>query len=199
MTWLNDSDALPEKRVSAIDHPHRFVTVVSYELPIGQGRMLNPHARWANMLAGGWSLQNVYTYQTGAPLAFVNGSSNAPGDYIYLGGPLNLHNRQVDGSTFDVTRFDTAAADALNYHIRTFPTAFSSLRADGINQWDVSLLKRLDITEKLHFQLRAEAFNAINHPVFAGPNTTASNRQFGQITATANRFRTLQLGARIAF
>ena len=39
----------------------------------------------------------------------------------------------------------------------------------------------------------------INHPVFAAPNTTATASTFGQITATANRFRTIQLGARLVF
>src|SRR4029077_6275063 len=36
VTWLNDSDPAPEKRVSSIDHPHRFVSYISYELPLGK-------------------------------------------------------------------------------------------------------------------------------------------------------------------
>jgi hypothetical protein len=44
-----------------------------------------------------------------------------------------------------------------------------------------------------------EAYNVLNHPVFAAPSTTASNSAFGTITATANRFRTIQLGARLVF
>ena len=199
MTWLSDAYLQPEKRVSTLDHPNRIVTAITYNLPFGKGQAVNLRYRWADAIAGGWVLNNVYTYQTGAPLAFVNGSSSSPGDYVYLGGPLNVNNRQVNGPAFDITRFDTVAADAFNYHIRTFPSQFSSLRADGINEWDPSLLKPVNISEKVHLQLRFEAFNVINHPVFAAPNTTASNKQFGFITATANRFRTLQLGARVVF
>ena len=198
-TWLNDSDPVPEKRVSAIDHPHRFATAFTYEFPFGKGRTFNLSSRWANLLAGGWALNTVYTYQTGAPLSFLNGSTNSPGDYVYLGGPLNLNNRSVDTTAFDITRFDTTAANQFNYHVRTFSTTFSNLRIDGINQLDSSLGKRIDFTERVRMQLRFEGFNIINHPVFAAPNTTVSNKQFGMITATANRFRTFQVGARLVF
>src|ERR1019366_8026474 len=41
VTWLNASDPAPEKRVSSIDHPQRFVMAVTYDLPIGRHRMLD--------------------------------------------------------------------------------------------------------------------------------------------------------------
>jgi hypothetical protein len=202
VTWLNDSDPAPEKRVSAIDHPNRFVTYVSYDLPIGKGRALDLHSRLANSLIGGWVLNSVYTYQTGAPINWNNGSTTSPGDYVYFGAPLVLNNRMADpGSTaFNVSAFDTKSADAFQYHIRTFPSMISALRQDGINQWDPSLLKRFQFTEKAYLQLRLEFFNALNHPVFPAPNTTANNALFGTITgAQANRARSIQLGARIVW
>ena len=202
MTWLNDSDPAPEKRISAIDHPNRFVTYVSYDFPIGKGRALDLHSHLANSLIGGWVLNSVYTYQTGAPINWNNGSTSSPGDYVYFGAPITLNNRMADpGSTaFNVSAFDTKAADALQYHIRTFPSMISALRMDGINQWDPSLLKRFQFTERAYLQLRFEFFNALNHPVFPAPNTTASNALFGTITgAQANRARSIQLGARIVW
>ena len=202
VTWLNDSDPAPEKRISAIDHPQRYVTYISYDLPIGRGRVLDLHSRLANSLIGGWVLNNVYTYQTGAPINWNNGSTTSPGDYVYFGAPLVLNNRMADpGSTaFNVSAFDTKAADALQYHIRTFPTMISALRQDGINQWDASMLKRFQFTEKSYLQLRFEAFNLLNHPVFPMPNTTATNSLFGTISgAQANRARSIQLGARIVW
>ena len=68
-TWLNDSDPVPEKRVSPIDHPQRYVTAITYELPIGKGKALDFHSRLANSLIGGWLLNNVYTFQVGGPIA----------------------------------------------------------------------------------------------------------------------------------
>lgn len=202
VTWLNDSDPVPEKRISAIDHPHRFVTAITYELPIGKGRLVNLQSRVLNALAGGWVLNTVYTYQSGQPVQWTNGSTSSPGDYVYLGAPIVLNNRMADPgvSAFNVSAFDTKPADAFNYHIRTFPTMIAGLRQDGINQLDPSLLKRFAFTEKAYFQLRFEFFNALNHPVFPAPNTTANNSLFGTISgAQANRPRMIQLGARVVF
>jgi hypothetical protein len=202
VTWLNASDPAPEKRISAIDHPHRFVAAITYELPLGRGRLVNLQSRVLNALAGGWVLNTVYTYQTGQPLAWTNGSTTSPGDYVYFGAPIVLNNRVADPGVpaFNVSAFDTKSGDAFNYHLRTFPTMLSGLRQDGINQWDPSLLKRFAFTEKAYLQLRFEFFNALNHPVFPAPNTTATNSLFGTISgAQANRPRSIQLGARIVF
>ncbi len=48
--------------------------------------------------------------------------------------------------------------------------------------------------------LAQEAFNALNHPVFPAPNTTATGSSLGTISgAQANRPRSIQLGARVVF
>jgi hypothetical protein len=201
LSWLNDSDSSLERRVSPNDRPLRFVVSAIYELPIGRNKAINLHSGLANALIGGWRITSIYSRQSGAPINWVNGSSTAPGDYLYFGAPLNLNPRQVNGTAFDKTAFDTNSADTYVYHIRTFPTTFGNLRADGINQLDSSILKRFTFTEsgRKYFELRGEMFNVPNHPVFAAPNTTANNSQFGQITATVNRFRTLQVSARLVF
>jgi hypothetical protein len=116
---------------------------------------------------------------------------------VYLGAPLNLDNRQVNGNAFDPAAFDVKSADAFNYHIRTFPTTFNNLRQDGINELDASILKDFRIGEKRKFELRGEFYNIPNHPVFAAPGTTASATAFGTITATSNLARTVQLVARL--
>ena len=198
-TWLNDTDAQPEKRISPFDHPHRFVLAVSYDLPIGKGRAIDLQSRWTNFLFGGWHLNSIYTFQVGAPITWVNGSSTTPGDYVYLGGPISLNNRQTNTAAFNTGAFDTRPTDQFQYHIRTFSTAFPNIRQDGINEWDPSMLKLFHMTERAYFQLRFEFFNVVNHPTFSAPNTTATNSAFGLITAQSNRPRTIQVGGRIVF
>ena len=110
-----------------------------------------------------------------------------------------MNNRETNTAAFNTSAFDTKAADQFQYHIRTFSTTFPNLRQDGINEWSPSLIKRITFRENNYLQLRFEAYNVLNHPTFAAPNTTATNAAFGTITAQANRPRTIQLGARFVF
>jgi hypothetical protein len=189
-----------EKRISPFDHPNHFVVGSSYELPVGHGRGYDP-GRWANLAIGGWSLNEIYTYQTGAPIVWANGSTTSPGDYVYFGGPgaLQVDARNTNSASFNTGLFVTNSAQVFAYHLRTFSTTFPNVRADGINQLDMSMLKRFNINERTYFQLRAEAFNLMNHPAFSAPNVTATNASFGLITAQANRSRQLQFGVRFVF
>ena len=69
-----------------MDHPNRIVVAATYELPFGRGRRFNIGSRALDLIAGGWVLNSVFTWQTGAPIAWLNGSSSSPGDYVYFGG-----------------------------------------------------------------------------------------------------------------
>jgi len=198
-TWLNDSDPTPEKRISPFFRPMRFSVASTYELPVGRGKTVNLQSRLLNAFFGGWQITGTYQYQVGGPLTWLNGSTNNPGDYVYLGGDLNSQPRNVDGYAFDVTKFNNASANQFQYHVRTFSTAFSDVRSDGINEFAGSILKKFTLGERRYLQLRAEAFNIFNHPVFAAANNTASSSAFGTISSVANRPRLIQIVARLAF
>jgi hypothetical protein len=60
-------------------------------------------------------------------------------------------------------------------------------------------MKDFRIGEKARFQLRAEAYNIVNHPVFGSPNTQVNNSLFGVINSQANRPRTMQFMGRLTF
>jgi len=46
------------------------------------------------------------------------------------------------------------------------------LTGPGINNWDLSLQKEFSIKERVHFQLRCDAFNVWNHTQFGGINAS---------------------------
>jgi hypothetical protein len=210
-SWLNDSDPVPEKRISPFDHPQRIVTAITYDLPVGKGRALNINSKAINAVAGGWHVNSVFIYQIGAPLIWANGSSTSPGDYAFFGGagslPASFNNEQTAVTaanvvlpSFNTGLFATASASTFEYHIRTFSTTFPNIRQDAINEWDPSVLKAFSFTERAYLQLRFEFFNVLNHPNFSAPATlSATSSTFGEITSVANRPRTIQLGARFVF
>jgi hypothetical protein len=197
--WLNDSDLTPEHRISPFFRPMRFSVASTYALPVGRGKKIRTDSRVLSALVGGWQVNATYQFQLGGPLAWLNGSTNNPGDYVYMGGDLNSQPRNVDGYAFDVTRFNNVTANQFQYHVRTFATTFANVRGDGINNFDASMLKRFQIREKAYLQIRAEIFNVMNHPEFGAANNTASNSAFGTITTQANRSRMMQFVARLVF
>lgn len=205
--FLNASDSAPEKRISPFDHSLRSVSAVRWDLPVGHGRLLNVNSRLLDSFIGGWSANGIYTYQSGAPLIWMNGSTTSPGDYAFVSGapsldPISLayNPRNVSGgAAFNVTQFATASNAQFKYHLRTMPTTFSGLRQDGTNNFDASVIKQVNVTERMYAQLRLEAFNVLNHPTFGAPNLQVTSSSFGVITSEANRPRQLQVGARFVF
>jgi Carboxypeptidase regulatory-like domain/TonB dependent receptor len=60
----------------------------------------------------------------------------------------------------------------------------NTIRGPGINNWDISFLKKIKITESKSLEFRAEMFNAFNHAQFLNPDTSGFDGTFGQISQT---------------
>jgi hypothetical protein len=206
VTYLNNFQA-PEYRISQYDHPHHFSVAVTYDLPYGRGRRFGSSSpKLVDLALGGWTLNSIYYYQTGAPVAFGNVLRSATANGTGANG-LNYSPRSATqlsatapGSTvasFDTTQFNTGSQPVNN--IRVFGSQFGNFRADAFNDWDASVLKNFNFTEHTFFQFRFEAFNVNNRPVFSAPNVTPTSASFGQITSTSNSPRTVQLAGKIVF
>ena len=60
--------------------------------------------------------------------------------------------------------------------------------------------KNFQLTEKYRFNLRAEAFNLLNHPLYGGPDTTFTNARFGMLPVGQQNFpRLIQVSGKISF
>jgi hypothetical protein len=76
--------------------------------------------------------------------------------------------------------------------------------ADGPGQanLDVAISKAISIAlphERSTLDVRAEFFNAFNHPQFANPDTNFASPTFGVISSTAVNARVGQVALRFAF
>jgi hypothetical protein len=191
LAYLNDSDPLPEKRLSSDSRPLRNVLASTYELPIGRGRGLSLQNRVADILVGGWALSGILTLQSGPTLSW--------GNYIYYGGPLSLDPHQPDGLVFDVTRFNTISAQQLVDNVRTFDNQFNNLRRDMVKQLDGTFSKSFKFAERRYIQVRFEAFNLTNRVTFGGPQTNPTNAAFGTISSQANTPRRVETGLRLVW
>ena len=72
----------------------------------------------------------------------------------------------------------------------------------GLGRWnlDLSLQKKIQLTEKINIGFSADFTNALNNVQFGDANFNITNpRAFGVLTAQANNPRCIQFGARIGF
>jgi hypothetical protein len=190
-----------EKGRANYDIRHRFVHVMTYELPVGNGRRFLNRGGIINGFLGGWELAWTQTMQSGPPFTV----SFAGSPVNYLPGAARPH--PVPGiepvtPNWDIGphRFPTSAqAPYLVADAFTYPAAFTpgslgrnTVEAPGINWTQFSLSKEWKVYESLRFILRWDMNNPFKTPAYGVPNS-AYNRQnlpnFGRVgTATRGGF-----------
>jgi hypothetical protein len=160
---------------SNFDIRHTLSAAVTYEVPKYQGNALSA-------LINHWALDNIFQARTGTPLD-VGVSSVAFGGFQGFQRP-----NVVQGQPLYLTGAACAAQDGgdpcpggkgLNEAAFTFAPngtqgdlGRNALRAFGAWQWDTALRREFPIKERLRLQFRLEAFNLLNHPNFAPPQST---------------------------
>ena len=192
-----------EKGIATYNLKHRFVTILSYELPFGKGRRFMNQNRWADLAVGGWELTGTETMQAGVP--FTVGFSNSPNRYLPTGASrpnilTTTQEAQVQGWEFGAVRFPTSAQNPyLNIGSFAYPAAFTvgtlgrtTFIGPGINWTQLSIAKWWSIRERARVQLRLDANNfPIKQPQFSNPNATFDNNNraaFGKIGGTRGAF-----------
>jgi hypothetical protein len=219
VSLLNDVDPNLERRVSGADIPHRIVVSGIWELPFGRGRKWGRDWHKAiDGVIGGWQLQGIFQAQDGFPLTLGN---------IYYSGDLKNIRTNIAGKTarvqtlVDISGFyfsDAAVrvdndpnkpldpvkqrADQrirLANNIRTLPSRLPWFRGQGLHLWDLSIIKKVSISETVKVELRGEFLNAFNHAQFNNPSLDPTSTNFGIITSQNNLPRNVQLGFKVTF
>jgi hypothetical protein len=202
----NPYNMAAEYSLSNVDTPVRWATAITYELPIGKGKMLMANANKAtDLILGGWSVNAVSVYQTGFPLQIYQSNNNS--NFGYGAQRPN----EVSGATLGSSgSVESRLNDYINYSAFTIapegtfgstPRTLGSIRGPGQKNWDLSIFKNFAITERFKAQFRAEALNGFNSPLFHTPDTNLSDGKgvFGVINTTDNFARQLQLAIRVTF
>lgn len=183
-----------ERGTSLLDETHRMVSSVMYQLPFLQEQ----HGVVGRVL-GGWEISALSTFASGSPLG-ITSANNTSGS---LGGGQrpnwNGQNPSIGSHTvkewFNISDFSATPA----YQFGSTPRTLNFLRSDWTRDIDVSLHKNVKITEKLHVQIRGDAFNMTNTPMFAPPNTSFGSAQFGVVSAQQNNPRAFQFGVKAIY
>ncbi|MCC6291354.1 MAG: TonB-dependent receptor [Bryobacterales bacterium] len=199
-----------EKSIADVDVPQRLIATYSYDLPFGKG------GRWltsglAGRLAGGWTVAGIHRFEAGSPLRITtpnglpifNGHlrpNRVGGVPIAIGPgrgsfePLNGPAGQQGDLYLDRNAFSTPAA----YTLGNLGYFLPDVRGFGTINEDLSLAKRIEITERYSVQFRADLFNAFNRRNLNNPVSDLTNANFGRINGQ-NAPRVMQFGFRFDF
>jgi len=191
-----------EKGRANYDIRHRFVNVMTYELPLGKGRRFLNRGGIVNGFLGGWDFAWTQTLQSGPPMTV--GFAGSPSNYL-AGASRPNPVAGVDPLTPDWDigphRFPTSAqVPYLNAAAFAYPAAFApgslgrnTLEAPGINWTQISLSKEWPVYERLRFILRWDMNNMpFKTPAYGAPNSTYNLQNlpnFGRVgTSTRGGF-----------
>ncbi len=160
------------------DVRHTFSMSSSYELPFAH----------SNRIFGGWRFSGLATARTGLPINITvsrkagdlpdgNASSQRPD--LVPGVSIYAANQTIS-NWFNPAAFAVPAKGTWGNLGRY------AARGPGYYEIDTALEKRFILTEVRSVSFRAEAFNLLNHPIFANPSGNSSSGSFGRITSILN-------------
>jgi hypothetical protein len=194
---------------------HRFASSGVWEFPFGRGR--------SGVLGGllkGWSVAPMFVFQSGQPWRLPNnveliGDPSLPvkkdGQFIYGMKPCVAQRNNTTGQ-YQLIASSVAYGCTEPFFLirepykrRTTPFVVEELRRPNYWQLDLNFAKTTQIASRVRFQVRLEAFNVFNSPMYdeRDYNRDTNSADFGRInrnsTNQSNFQRFVQLGFRLTF
>ena len=156
-------------------------------------------SRGAKLLGDGWQLAGIFKARTGLPFNIVNGNSSYPSDRPDFASSdfyesVNAANRQwLNPAAFAAVPISPASQAQVRG---------GTLHRDGVLlprvvQLDATIGKTFDVSERVKFEVKADAFDALNHPIYNSMVTNYASGSFGELTSATSR--TMQLTGRFTF
>ena len=159
------------------DLRHNFVANYIYTLPKFASWLGRADGSVTRSLLNDWQISGFTTFQTGTP--YSPGMSVAGVTSINFTGTPNWGPKLLCVS-------DPLSGTSKDPYNRLNPAGFAlppigsiglgcsrnNLYSPGLNNWDLSLQKIVQVKERLKVVLRGEAFNVFNHTQFTGINST---------------------------
>jgi len=202
-------DLKADKGRSAYDRPHRLTGNFVWELPF-----MRTQEGFVGKVLGGWQVASFFTAQSGAPFTPLNGSdpTGALAGIDGLVGNSIRPNLNTDKDLSKMTVEELIEAGGANLFRRLcgMPSATCAgervgnaprnlLRADGIGNIDLSLVKNTRFANGQNVQLRIEMFNATNTRNFGIPDGRVSSANFLNQWATDGGARRIWAALRYSF
>ena len=202
LTPSNNYDLGLETGLSAFDFRQRWTTSWLWDLPFGSNRRFLHRGGVADFVLGGWQLGGIFTLQSGFPFTVLCGGGTVQnGGGVCYPDPTGIDWRLPASERTRTRYFNTDAFIDRNtvgpFRYGTVPR--NSLIGPGIVSLDASANKRFPLGGSKLVELRVEAFNLPNRPIWNQPGAQLRTPNFGVITSTRLDSRQIQIGAKLLF
>ncbi|GAC1664929.1 MAG: hypothetical protein NVS9B4_20530 [Candidatus Acidiferrum sp.] len=193
---------------SGFDIPHVLSANVVYELPIGKGKRFTTGNGVADYVLGNWQLNTIFLARSGTNYSVIDSNDVAnTGNFGWtnyeranLVGDPNSGSCPNGSSVHTVNCWFNTSAFAIPAQFTFGNSGRNIMRADHFWNVDMSVFRQFPFwREGRRLEFRAEAFNLLNHVVYAAPNRDITSGGFGKVTGTANSARVMQFGLKIIF
>jgi hypothetical protein len=201
-----------DRSLADFDATHRFVFSGSWELPID--RPFRSHLLLKKVTEGWQVNVITTFQSGQPFTIFSNNDNSLQGNFLdrpnLIGKITRIDPRQIStffGSAANCAGESTDANGNISGNFYFNPTAFdcqfnndlhlapgsiasfgdlgrNTLRGPGINNWDLSFLKKMKLSENKSLEFRGEMFNAFNHAQFLNPDRNGFDGTFGQVSQT---------------
>jgi hypothetical protein len=170
--WLN---LTADRSNSILDHRHRFSLAILYDVPFFK------NSNWLmKNVVGNWTIAPIYIYQSGQWATAQNAvDTNLNGDSAGDRPIFNAAGQSGVGS--GVTALTNSSGATVAYLAKNPNAQYiiagagarstvgrSTLQLNAINNIDMTLSKRINITERFRTEFQMQAFNLMNHAQYVG-------------------------------
>jgi Carboxypeptidase regulatory-like domain len=198
-------DASLDKGNASFDRRHVFAMSYVYEFPFFKGSQgIKRH------VLDGWQVSGIVALQTGQFVNISGGSRASTSPSNGFGANVDLVGdwRAVPGGQTANPIFNASGSYVSGGWINraafaprvglTGTTPRNLIEMPGTENFNLSLMKRIQVSEGVRLQLRGEVFNLFNHPNYRTLVTSLSASNFGALTQTDDP-RVFQFGMKFLF
>lgn len=203
LTPSNNYDLDLERGLSAFDFRRRLTTTWLWELPFGRDKHWMNEGGVAAAVLGGWQFGGILTLQDGFPFTVTCGPGNIQnGGGICYPDATGVDWRLARNERTRTRYFNTEAFVDRNPGggpFRYGTVGRNSLIGPGFISLDASANKKFTLRGDTHLELRVEAFNLPNLPIWNQPGSQLRTPNFGVINSTRLDSRQVQVGLKLVF
>lgn len=175
---VNPFNYKASRALSLFNSAQRFVVNYVWDLP------MRKYSGLAGKIVDDWQLSGIVQLQSGFPIRIQTQDDNELISSLFflgagspqLSGPLQILDPKKNGGQYlNPAQF----SDPTLGQFATTPRSICC--GPGENQWDITVSKRIALSEARYFQFRADVFNLFNKTQFVNPDGNFSNTTFGLI------------------